>query len=369
MAFCRLLRERELAVTPGRSLDAARSLALVDIADEAAFRAALRANLTISVDEYPAFDTVFAEFWGAADEHPHTTISDLQPDLAPAGRPPEVAFLEVPASWNEVDAEGDALLPGGDRSASDADLITRKDFAAFTSDDVARARRLIRKLAPALATVPSRRYRAASGGDIDIRRTLRDAHRHGGEVVALAHRRHKLRRLRVVALCDVSGSMDVYSGYLLQFLYALQAEARGVRTFVFSTRLHDVSHVLRRKSYEEALAGMAAAVDTWSGGTAIASCLGEFNTRWGRSLAGPRTVVIIASDGWERGDPARLAREMAVLQRRVYRVIWLNPLKGHTGYEPLAAGMAAALPYVDHFLAGNTLESLERLERTLARLG
>ncbi|MGH2610907.1 MAG: vWA domain-containing protein, partial [Tepidiformaceae bacterium] len=168
--------------------------------------------------------------------------------------------------------------------------------------------------------------------------------------------------------CDVSGSMDVYSGQLLQFLYALQAESGGVHTFVFSTRLHDVTHILRRKQYEEALSGLAAAVQSWSGGTTIGQCIGEFNMRYGARLLTPRTVVLVVCDGWERGEPERLAREMAVLKRRAYRVIWLNPLKGHDGYEPLARGMAAALPYVDHFLAGNSIQSLERLKRTLAGL-
>lgn len=368
--FCRLLRGRELVVTPGRAIDAARSVQLIDAADRTTFHAALRANLTVSVDEYPAFDEAFDEFWGAGGGGDEVaTGADLQPTVRGLERPPEVVFLQSPLATAGVDADGDAVLPGGERSASDRDLTIAKDFAAFTAEDVVRARRLIRQLTPALATVPSRRVRpAATGGRVDIRRTVRAAARHGGEVVELARQRRKLRKLRVVALCDVSGSMDVYSNYLLQFLYALQNEAGGVRTFVFSTRLHDVTHVLKRKRWDEALAAIAVAVDTWSGGTTIGQCLGEFNMRWARGVVSPRTVVIIASDGWERGDPARLAREMATLQRRVYRIIWLNPLKGHDRYEPLAAGMAAALPYVDHFLAANSIASLERLKRTLSSL-
>ncbi len=370
--FCRLLRARDLAVTPGRALDAARSLELVDVADGAAFRAALRANLTISVDEYPAFDAAFDEYWrdliADAAESPEGDNYFHVQEGPP--RPPEVVFIPAAVESDTISGDGDSLLPGGDRSANDANLITRKDFADYSAADVTRARRLIQQLTPALATAPSRRFRpASSGGAVDIRRTVRAARRSGGEVVNLAYQKRKLHRLKVVALCDVSGSMDVYSNYLLQFLYALQAEAGGVRTFVFSTRLHDVTHILRRKQYGEALAGLAAAVDTWSGGTTIGQCIGEFNLRYASTVVGPKTVVIVVSDGWERGDTTRLAHEMSVLHRRAYRVIWLNPLKGHAGYEPLAAGMAAALPYVDHFLPANTLESLERLKRTLAGLG
>jgi uncharacterized protein with von Willebrand factor type A (vWA) domain len=369
--FCRLLRDRELAVTPGRALDAARSIELIEVADVRAFRAALRANLTISVDEYPAFDAAFNQFWRELIAPvPEGLQSDNKFHVAEGPpRPPEVVFVPARVDGGEVDGTGDSLLPGGHRSANDVDLLTTKDFAAYTAADALRARRLIQQLAPSLATSPSRRTRpASSGGEVDIRRTVTTSRRHGGEVVRLARRRPKLRRLKVVALCDVSGSMDLYSGFLIQFLYALQAEAGGVRTFVFSTRLHDVSKALRRKQLDDALAQIAATVNTWSGGTSIGGCVGDFNARFGRTLVGPRTVVLVISDGWERGDPARLAREMRLLQRRAYSVIWLNPLKGQEGYQPLAAGMSAAVPYVDHFLAANSLESLAKLKRTLAGL-
>lgn len=367
--FCRLLRERDLVVTPGRALDAARSLELVNVYDIAAFRTALRANLTVSVDEYDDFDMAFRQYWGDLIAERHDEIPDLRPTVEGPPRPPEVVFLQLPTRLEGVSGEGESRLPGGDRSASEADVLTHKDFREYDASDVLRARKLIRQLSPSLATVPSRRVQpATSGGSVDIRRTVRTARRHGGEVVELARQRRRLQKLRIVALCDVSGSMDLYSQHLLQFLYGLQAESGGVRTFVFSTRLHDVSHILRRKRYEDAVAGLAAAVDTWSGGTTIGQCLGEFNMRYGAQLLTPRTVVLVVSDGWERGDTERLAHEMAMLKRRAYRVIWLNPLRGHEGYEPLARGMAAALPHVDHFLPANTIESLERLKRTLAHL-
>lgn len=368
--FCRLLRAADLAVTPGRALDAARSLELVDSSDAAAFRAALRANLTISVDEYPAFDAAFESYWrDILKEVPDGSDEPAFQPLQGPPRPPEVVFVPARIDADGPDGEGQSRLPGGDRSASELDLVTRKDFAEMAPAEVLRARRLIAQLAPTLATAPSRRMRpAASGGSVDIRRTVTGARRHGGEVVRLARQRRKLQRLKVVALCDVSGSMDLYANFLLEFLYALQAETGSVRTFVFSTRLHDVSHLLRRKQLGDALPALSAAVKTWSGGTTIGHCIGEFNLRYASSLVGPRSVAIVISDGWERGDPSRLAHEMAVLRRRAYRVIWLNPLKGRGGYEPLAAGMAAALPHIDHFLAANSIESLAALKRTLAHL-
>ncbi|MDZ7728702.1 MAG: VWA domain-containing protein [Dehalococcoidia bacterium] len=201
-----------------------------------------------------------------------------------------------------------------------------------------------------------------------MRRTVRASRRFGGDAVQLAWQRRKLRKLRVVALCDVSGSMDTYSGFLLQFLYALQNEVGGVHTFAFSTRLYNLTPTLRRKRFDEMLERLHGTIDTWSGGTSIGESLADFNANWAPSIVSPRTVVIIASDGWERGEVDTLRREMAALSRRAYRVIWMNPLKGHEGYQPLAAGISAALPYVDHFLPANTLASFEQLRRTLLHI-
>ena len=371
--FCRLLRERELVVTPGAALDAARSLEYVDVTDVPAFHAALRANLANSVDDYPVFDAAFLEFWGEllrGPAWPSHTGPAVTPDIEGPGRPPEVEYVPMPVDIEGFDPEADTRLPGGEGSASDVDLVTHKDFADYTGADIARARRIIRQAAPSLATVPSRRTQPSwRRGQVDVRRTIREARRHGGDIVRLARKRRKLRKLRVVALCDVSGSMDTYSAYMLQFLYALQNEVGGVRSYAFSTRLYDLTPLLRRKKFADMLRGLEQTIETWSGGTSIGACLAEFNAGYAPSVVSPRTVVIIISDGWERGEVETLRREMRALSWRAYRVIWMNPLKGHAGYQPLASGMAAALPFVDHFLPANTIESFERLKRTLVGLG
>jgi hypothetical protein len=234
---------------------------------------------------------------------------------------------------------------------------------------VREARRYLRRLAPKLATATTRRRRPSRrGSELDLRRSLRWAARRGGEVLTLARRRRRVRRLNLVLLCDVSGSMDVYSRFLAQFLYGLQNELRGVSTFVFSTRLFDVTPMLRARTFDEALARVARHVDSWSGGTRIGACLAEFNRRHAKERLGPRTVVAVISDGWDRGDIAQLAREMRALRRRAYRILWLNPLLGASGYRPVAQGMAAALPSIDELLPVHNLESLARVGRTLMRL-
>jgi len=162
--------------------------------------------------------------------------------------------------------------------------------------------------------------------------------------------------------------MDIYSRFLVQFLYALQNELRGVTTFVFSTRLNEVTHLLRAQSFDEALDRLAGRVDSWSGGTSIGASLFAFDRLYGRRRVSSRTVIVIISDGWDRGDTGLLIKAMQSFHRRAFKVIWLNPLLGHAEYRPLAKGMAAALPYVDYFLPTHHLDSLARIGRTLVRL-
>jgi hypothetical protein len=186
----------------------------------------------------------------------------------------------------------------------------------------------------------------------------------GGEALDLRFRKRRPRKTRIVALCDVSGSMDLYSRFLLQFLYALQGTVARVESFVFSTRLRRVTDLLRQPDYALALRGLSAEVHDWSGGTRIGACLAEFN-RDHPELVDGRTVTVILSDGWDTGDPALLGAEMESLQLRSRRVIWLNPLLGSPGYEPLTQGMQAALPHVSVFAPAHNLSALRALERHL----
>ncbi|HYY53399.1 MAG TPA: VWA domain-containing protein, partial [Myxococcales bacterium] len=184
------------------------------------------------------------------------------------------------------------------------------------------------------------------------------------EPVDLRFRRRKPRKTRIVAICDVSGSMDLYSRFLLQFLYALQGTVARVESFVFSTVLRRVTGVLRQPGYAQMLRGLASEAHDWSGGTRIGECLSTFNQEWGKLVDG-RTVVVILSDGWDTGEPALLGAEMEVLRRRSRRVIWLNPLLGSPDYEPLTQGMQAALPHVSVFAPAHNLAALRALERHL----
>lgn len=365
--FLRALRAAGLPATVGRASEVLRALPLLPLEDRATLRSGLRALCTTSVEQYPTFDRIFDQFFASGGG------GGSEPERRPSGQPGSGAPARryVPASTPllGLSARGEARLAGGDRTAGSADLVTRRDLERHAGPSLTAGRRRVQRLAGRLATAPSRRLEPApSGPFVDVRRSMRAAERSGGELVRILRRRRKERRLRVVALCDVSGSMERYVEPLLQLLSGLQHARGDVRTFLFSTRLMEVSGLLRRKDAAAALRALAGAANRWGGGTAIGASLAEFNRSHGRRMAGRKTVVLILSDGWERGDVSLLEREMRELRCRAHRIVWLNPLAAHPGYEPTAKGMAAALPFVDLFLPFDSLDSLERVRGLLRRL-
>jgi uncharacterized protein with von Willebrand factor type A (vWA) domain len=257
------------------------------------------------------------------------------------------------------DREGDAR--GGLAAPSRDDAQFTKDFSDYADDELDEIARVAARIGRRLTSRPSRRWRPAAGrGErLHLQRTMRRA-LGSGDAIELAWRVRKRRRTKLVALCDVSGSMDLYSRFLLQLLYALQHAFARVETFAFSTGLHRVTAQLARGTYREALDRLTREVPGWSGGTKIGDSVAAFAEGWPR-LVDRRTVLVVLSDGWDTGDPAVLAQALATLRRRAGRVVWLNPLLGSPGYEPLTRGMQAALPHVDVFAPVHNLESLDRL--------
>lgn len=367
--FAALLKAGEIDLTTTQLLSAAQSLAAIDVTRRDDVRQALAASLITRIEDRQVFDALFDRFWRVpgGEEPPER---ELEPSSIIGGQARLGAEQVVERAYTR--GESTAGHPEGDtppRTYSAEDALLQKDFANFRDDDVREARRYLRLLAHKLATAPTRRRRSArSGRELDLRRSLRLAARRGGEIDRLLYRKRRVRRLNLVLLCDVSGSMDVYARFLTQFLYGLQSELRGVSTFVFSTRLFDVTPMLRARSFEDALGQVARRVEGWSGGTRIGASLGEFQRGYAKQRVGPRTVIVIISDGWDRGDIAQLSREMQSLKRRAYRILWLNPLLGAADYQPVAQGMSAALSFVDEFLPVHNLDSLARVGRTLIKL-
>ena len=365
--FAALLRRHGLPVTPEHVTDGVRALAHLDLADRAEVGLGLRAVFAGRPEDFPIFERCFDAFWRAATEADEVAEALAPPSLgepAPPGLERAGSQALALEAWQE---EGDGEAgdePIGLPVASELEAVAARDFSTFTADQLDEVYRLTLKIARRLARRISRRRRpSARRGRIDLRRTLR-ANLTRGELIDLRYRRRKRKKVRLVLLCDVSGSMDLYSRFLLQFLFALQSAFARVETFTFSVRLTCVTEHLRARSYREVLRRLTAVRD-WSGGTRIGESLAEFNRGW-PSLLDRRTIVIVLSDGWDTGDPDVLAAELLRIKRRAGRVIWLNPLLGNPSYEPLTRGMAAALPLVDRFAAAHNLAALRDLAGSLS---
>jgi hypothetical protein len=361
-----MLRAAGLPVTVSELMDAVRALNAIDLMDRDEMYLALRAVLVVRVEEVPAFDRCFEAFWKFhADEGqglegltaPTPPIPADEDDAIPGSATADKQASVTLEAWEEAGAEDSEPLevPG----VSDKEVLMDQDFSAFPVEDLDEIARLTVLIARRLARRMSRRRRPTRrAGVLDLRRTIR-ANMMKGEIIELRRRERRRRKVRLVLLCDVSGSMDLYSRFLLLFLYALRNVFGRVETFTFATRLTRVTEYLKGPSYKLALKRLTEVRD-FSGGTRIGEALREFNLKW-RHLVDRHTIVLILSDGWDTGEPEVLATEMLALKRIAGRLLWLNPLLGNPSYEPLTRGMAAALPLVDRFAAAHNLASLRDL--------
>ena len=254
------------------------------------------------------------------------------------------------------------------RTYSAREVLRRKDFAEFTAQEVESAKRMLDELEWSVGSRQSRRWTAGRGPAIDLRRAARWSLRYGGELLDLPLLRRKEKPRRLALVCDVSGSMERYTRMLLHFIHSLADNWDRVEAFLFATRLTRVTDRLAHRGVDEAVTEVAHAVPDWAGGTRIGDALKAFNYRWSRRVLGWGSVVLIISDGWDRGDPELLGRETARLQRSCHRLVWLNPLLGSESYAPLTRGMQAALPFVDDHLPVHNLASLHDLAERLNRL-
>lgn len=364
VGFCRTLREHGLSVTPAEVVTAAAALEVIDTKDRDEVFWALRNILTTSVDDFPVFKSLFAKFWSQTPaKHVEREGSDSEQvrRTAPARATGGIEFFleNWPAKMRTTAQPVD--VPG----ASDTESQTEKDFAAFSHAELEEISRIARRMARRLAKRPSRRWRpVARGRRVNLRRSLRLSLKTGGELIDLRYRERRPKRTKLFVICDVSGSMDIYSRLLLQFIYGLQNSFAKVETFVFATSLSRITGELKGKTYQRALDRLSANVRGWSGGTRIGVSIASFNLQWLRRID-RRTVVMILSDGWDTGAPEQLAASLSQLQQRAGRVIWLNPLLGSSAYQPLTRGMQAALPFVDVFAPVHDLNSFRKLESHL----
>jgi uncharacterized protein len=360
VAFARVLRGAGLRVPLGSVLTFVSALGRLQLGDRDQVYWAGRATLVRNPEDIPLYDRSFHVFWMAA------TAGDL---------PEEEEPLHITLAVDDDGEEGDDS-PGSSEASDDPQITLRfsamevlrnKDFANYTDAELRDAQELMTRLR--FIGPPRRSFRqrrSKRGRRPDLQATLRSALRTGGEPITRHWRVSGERLRRLVLLVDVSGSMEPYARALLRFVHAAVSGRQKVEAFAIGTRLTRVTRELNSRDPDKALSQASIRVTDWSGGTRLGECLRMFNDQWGVRGMARGAIVVVLSDGWDRGDPAVLGAEMLRLQRVSYHMIWVNPLKVSPGYAPLARGMAAALPYVDHFVEGHSMAAMEELAQVIA---
>jgi len=386
MRFGRRLRAAGLPVGSGQIISLFDALDIAGLQRKDDVYHAARAVMITRPEQIPLFDVEFARFWrdlverlpamidsspgpeeeaAGSPEHRRRKKDEPGEGKGEAGSSSEKTMLAIEGTDdpNDEAASEDFEAPPEDVLIfSSRDALRKKDFAQFSPDEIAEARRMMERMHWRLGKRRTRRReRALRGEFVDHRAMLRSALKQGGVPVELKWRRRKEKMRPLVLICDISGSMDRYSRLLLQFVHTLEAGLDSVEVFVFGTRLTRITRELRKRDVDGAITDVVNAVDDWSGGTRIGEAIKSFNYTWSRRVLRSNATVVLISDGWDRGDPVLLGTEMARLQRSCRRLIWLNPLMGAPGYQPLTQGIRAALPYVDYFLPVHNLKSLEAL--------
>jgi hypothetical protein len=362
LIFGRVLRRAGIDVHRGRLLDLVQALGHVNLGARDEVYHTCRALLVHRQEQIAIFDRAFAAFW--REHHEREARSDPRRDesSAPAVEIKDVLApdeFKAPAGADE--SEGHTRTKGSLKTWSDLGALADKDFAAFTTDEIAEADAALSRLVWNPGERRTRRWVRGRGSRIDLRRAIAESLRTGGDVVKLGRRARRVRPRALVLLCDVSGSMERYSRMLLHFAHAVTRRHHRVEAFLFSTQLTRITRQLRVPRPDEALAAVSRSVPDWSGGTRIGGAVKEFHQRWSRRALHGGPVVLLVSDGWDCGDPGELADQIARLQRGCHRLVWLNPLIGTADYAPLTRGLQAALPFVDDFLPARTLTNLADL--------
>jgi uncharacterized protein with von Willebrand factor type A (vWA) domain len=361
VVFGRLLRRIGFEVPVGRILDLTEALTHVDLNSRDEVFHTCRALLVQRHDQLAAFENAFDAFWR---DHSNpfamqgTSVRDARTTAAKASAAAGLLPADESAPEESADDQSpEAVL----QTWSEVGGLAHKDFAEFSPEEMARARVALERLVWIPGERRTRRWVRGRGPRIDLRRALMRSLRTGGEVVQLPTRRRRTRPRPLVLLCDVSGSMERYSRMLLHFAHGMARRHGRLEVFLFATGLTRITKQIRVRRLQEAVGAVSEVVPDWSGGTRIGPALRQFHQQWARRVLHQAPVVLLISDGWDRGDPDMLRDQVARLQRSCHRLIWLNPLIGTVDYAPLTRGLQAALPYVDDFLAARTLADLTDL--------
>jgi len=362
--LCRFLRVKSFAIGPAEEADALKAISYLPINSENYFREALKTVLSKNAYQRSKFDEYYAEF---KDQRSKASDSKVKGKANPRDNKSEVqkkeAQFESLKNWLNLNPSTDEKEVS---SYSHLEVLTRKNFLDLSEDEMRLMMRLLRKMARKLAHQKSRlKKRSKTHKGLDLKGTIRANMRKGGEIQHLIFSKKKERKLKLVLLCDVSRSMDLYSRFFVHLIYAFQNAYDKIETFVFSTALHRVSEILDNNEFEVAFDIISERVPHWSGGTTIGSCLHNFTNNFGHRLLDKKTIVLILSDGWDTGEPETMKEAMRTIYKKSKKVIWLNPLAGSPDFSAEVIGMKTALPYIDVLASAHNLDSLKEVMQQL----
>jgi len=369
LIFTQILRQAGFAISPQQDIELAQALTLVDIRSREQVYYTARSLLVTRQEQLRLFETLFSRFWHDL-RHGRTSQPQKAP-IAPRHKRHSRQFNIVNyMALKAREADEEIEVTDKTQTYSNAELLQKKLFSEMSPEELETVKRLIQEMRWQVSLRQTRRRIPDKNGDVlRLRQVMRSAVRLGGVPLDLSWQSRKVKQRPFVLIADISGSMEKYGRLMLQFFYSVSHSLKDVECFVFGTRLTRITHQLKLKNIDRAVTEAAHEVVDWSGGTRIGESLRIFNQQWSRRVLRRGAIVLIVSDGWERGDVSVLRQEMRYLQHRSHRLIWLNPLLGLQTYQPLVEGMAAALPYIDDFLPIHNLQSLTELSQHLGSLG
>jgi uncharacterized protein len=362
VAFCRFLRTKEFKIAPPEEADALQTIEILQpFYAPALMRDALKIILTRSQEQADRFDELYDYYWKQVEKATDSKKAEQAND-APNPKPPqskEDAQFQSLKDWLFGNKQNEEELDLYTYSAAEA--LTKKDFSTMTEEELKEVYELIQMIARRLARQRNRRFKKNKNGGLDLRKTLRQNMRRGGDMLEIIRKNKQKRRIKLVLLCDVSKSMELYSRFMVQFSYSFQQVFKHIDTFVFSTKLAKITEILRGGNFNDILKNLSENVPNWSGGTRIGESFMDFITHYGDKCLTSRTIVFIISDGWDTGNLEALETAMKIFHKKAEKVIWLNPLASNPSYEVSTEGMKLALPYIDVFAAGHNVESLRKV--------
>ena len=375
--FARVLRSAGIPIGSGRILEAIKAINKIGLADKSIFYWALHSVFVHKNEHREIFDQTFKIFWKNPrllekmmqlalprlnTGTPETSDADINRRVQEAFNTDNISEDNYVDASTEDELEFDAVM-----TYSESELLQGMDFEQMSSDEINKAKKVIAQMNLSIPQVKSRRFKSSSlRRKIDLRQSLKGANKFCGEYIPLRYKSRKDKNPPIIAICDVSGSMSRYSRMLLHFMHVLTTLRNDVHTFLFGTRLTNVTRFLRFKDVDEALAATSSAVEDWSGGTRIGDCLREFNFNWSRRVLGPGAIVLFITDGLDRGGGIGLSKQIKLIQKSSKRLIWLNPLLRYEEFAPKPTGVKAILPHVDEFRPIHSLESMDQLVNALS---